>query len=700
MTTQTKVNQSGTNLPESIILAQQTLQIYASVNNALIASFINASILVVVLWPVIDHGILLIWLAAISFVTLARGISAYQYKKAAPPPEKTPIWSRRFIIETWLAALVWGASAIWLFPVDDLARQVFLAFVIGGMAAAAVTNLSHIKLVVYPYLVFTLTPLLIQFFYREAELGVEMGFMITLYLVMLLLAANRNHTNIKQNICLHIESIERERSLQQSERRYETLLETATDAFFLYDLEGKLVDVNQQACRNLGYTRDELLNMSVSDIEIAPEQEMFKQQLWPKLDKGKNLHIEGIHRRKDGTTFPVDISLGLIQMGNDNLFSVLVRDITERKQAEEYIRNSQQRMALHVQSTPLGVIEWDKNFCVTEWNPAAETIFGFKKEEALGRHAKELIIPNDVIDHVDEIWKKLLALENGLRSTNENITRDGNVIVCEWYNTPLINETGEVIAVASLVQDITQQKNAEAALIQAKEEAENANQVKSKFLSNMSHELHTPMNAILGFSQILEFDDTLTQEQKGYVQEIINGGSHLLYLIDEMLDLSRIKTGVLELSLEDCSLNKILDESLSLLKPLATEYDIQLINDISSTSNFTLQVDHNRFKQVMLNLLSNAIKYNTAKGKVTLNCEVMDDNYLRINVIDVGDGLTEQEQQNLFKSFVRIGEYKGIDGVGLGLVISKNLIEKMGGKIGFESEEGKGSCFWVQVSMS
>lgn len=699
MNTDTKTKLSNINIPESTILAQQTLQSYASTYNAIIATFINASILVVVLWPVISHNILLLWLAAISLVSLARGITAYQYKIASPSPEKIPTWTRLLIIETWLAALVWGASSIWLFPADDLTRQVFLAFVIGGMAAAAVTTLSHIKLVIYAYLGFSLIPLLLQFFYQKAELGIEMGFMLTLYLAMLLLAAKRNHTNIKQYICLYLESIEREQSLQQSERRYKTLLETATDAFFLHDLQGKFLDVNQQACRNLGYTRDELLTMSVSDIEVAPDQDKLKQ-LWPTFEKGKNLHIEGVHRRKDGTTFPVDVSLGLVQMYNDSLFSVLVRDVTERKQAEEFIRNSQQRMALHVHNTPLGVIEWDKNFCVTQWNPAAETIFGFTEEEALGRHAKELIIPDNVIEHADKIWQQLLSLESGLRSTNENITKDGNTIICDWYNTPLINEAGEAIAVASLVQDITQQKYAEAALIEAKEEAEYANQAKSKFLSNMSHELHTPMNAILGFSQLLEFDDTLTQEQKNYVQEIINGGSHLLYLIDEMLDLSRIEAGELDLSLEDCSLNKILDESLSLLKPLATEHNIQVINDISSTSNYTLHADYNRFKQVMLNLLSNAIKYNSEKGKVTLNCEVLSNNILRINIIDTGKGLTEQEQQNLFNSFERIGKDKGIEGVGIGLTISKNLIERMGGKIGVESKVEKGSCFWVHVSIS
>lgn len=696
MTVHKDIKKSNTDISELTILSEQTALIYSAINNAMIATFINATILVTVLWPVVEHVLLLIWLTAILLISLSRGITAYFYYKSPASPDNAVYWSRNFLIGSILASLMWCTSAIWLFPVDDLARQVFLAFVIGGMAAAAVTNLSQIKSVVYSYLGLTLFPLAIQFFFNESELGFEMGIMVSLYFVMLLLAANRNHNYIKQNIRLRLESNLKELSLHETEFRYKNLLETATDAFILHDLEGNLVDVNQQACRNLGYSREELLDMKVSDIEVGPDPEMLKQ-IWPKLEKGENVQLEGLHRRKDGTTFPVDVSLGLTIMDNEKFFSVLVRDITERKQAEAYIRDSQQRMALHVKNTPLGVIEWDRNFHVIKWNPAAEKIFGYTKEQAIGRHANEIIIDADEYEDVNNVWQHLLALESGLRNTNENVTKQGNKILCDWYNTPLVNELGEVIAVASLVQDITQQKNVELALIKAKEEAEYANQAKTKFLSNMSHEIRTPMNAILGFSQILKQDDTLTDEQREFAQDIITGGNHLLHLINEILDLSKIESGSFELSLQDCSLNQILEESLSLIKPLANEHGISIIDNISLSTDYTLLVDHNRFNQVLINLLSNAIKYNSKNGKVTLNCELLDNKHLQINIIDEGQGIAEIDQPNLFKSFVRLGNYKGIDGVGIGLVITKNLIERMDGKIGYESLAENGSRFWVQM---
>ena len=334
-----------------IILAEQTSQVYAAVNKAIFATIINSTILTIVLWPVISHKILVIWLTSILLVSIIRSFTTYRYKLASPSPEEVQIWTHRFLLGSIVASTIWGLSSIFLFPTDDLTRQVFLAFVLGGMAAGAITSLSYIKLAVYIYLGFTLVPLAIRFFYSGTELSLAMGTMITIYFVALLQSAKQSHAISTQNISMRIENLEQERTLNKSEQRYKILLDTATDAFFLYDLNGKFLDVNNQACQSLGYTRDELLAMSVSDIGVASDSK-YTNLTWKDLKDGETIQVEGIHTRKDGSTFPVEANLGIIHVGDESLLSVLARDISERKRVDK-MKNEFISTVSHELRTPL-----------------------------------------------------------------------------------------------------------------------------------------------------------------------------------------------------------------------------------------------------------------------------------------------------------------------------------------------------------
>jgi len=263
------------------------------------------------------------------------------------------------------------------------------------------------------------------------------------------------------------------------------------------------------------------------------------------------------------------------------------------------------------------------------------------------------------------------------------------------YALALVDErTGE------LQQALKEGSRLEEAERQARELAESANQSKSEFLSRMSHELRTPLNAVVGFAQLLELDD-LTDTQREEVAQIVKGGRHLLDLINEVLDISRIESGRFAVSAEPVRVAEVLGETLDLVRPLADHHDIELLGDPSRSGQSFVLADRQRLKQVLLNLSANAIKYNRPGGTVGFSCEHTAEGRLRINVADTGPGIRPEHLGLLFSPFERLGaERTDVEGTGLGLSLSRRLAEAMGGTLGVSTELGRGSTFWVDLPVA
>ena len=287
--------------------------------------------------------------------------------------------------------------------------------------------------------------------------------------------------------------------------------------------------------------------------------------------------------------------------------------------------------------------------------------------------------------------------------TGVNIIKQGDL---QYRIT--VNFTGELAVLAKGINDMTssleeaqsKEKLRNEALVKAKQEADRANQAKSLFLSSMSHEMRTPLNAILGFSQLIEIDakDELTKEN---IQEIEHAGKHLLELIDDLLELSLIESDKIRLCIESYNLKEVIDFCLSMVKPSTEKDAIQIDNKIDLLPDIKIQVDDKRIKQIVLNLLSNAIKYNNKNGRVIIDYSIEDEKMLHLSITDTGKGIAPKYHTNLFNHFDRAGqECSNITGSGLGLAISKKLIEKMNGTIGFESTIKEGSRFWIKVPLS
>jgi signal transduction histidine kinase/ActR/RegA family two-component response regulator len=291
------------------------------------------------------------------------------------------------------------------------------------------------------------------------------------------------------------------------------------------------------------------------------------------------------------------------------------------------------------------------------------------------------------------------AEQTGHHDVVHRIVRpDGSVRHVHELAQAETDATGNLVGLTGTVQDITERVEAEQALIAAREEADRASQTKSEFLSSMSHELRTPMNAILGFGQLMEYDDTLPEEHKDSVQEILKAGHHLLELINEVLDLAKVESGHIDMSLEAVNVCAIVKECLNLVGTLAEKRNIQLSH--SGLDGAAVRADCTRLRQVLLNLLSNAIKYNREGGSVHLNIRPRGTDRLRILVTDTGPGIPAARQMELFQPFNRLdAENSGIEGTGIGLTITRRIVEMMGGTVDVESEVGVGSTFWIELPL-
>ena len=319
-------------------------------------------------------------------------------------------------------------------------------------------------------------------------------------------------------------------------------------------------------------------------------------------------------------------------------------------------------------------------------------------------------------DAVNAAYSRSLQTREPYQITHRLLMPDGRIKYVTERSASYFNAEGKPIRSVGTVQDVTELKQAELALkqlneeleqriqqrtellLQAKEEAELANNAKSEFLSRMSHELRTPMNAIMGFAQLLETDQEtpLTTDQADNVREILHAGKHLLELINEVLDLARIETGRIELSMEPVEVLSLIGECMALLQPLTFGRQIELKLDVDDAC--TVQADRLRLRQILLNLLSNAVKYNREKGSVWISCRPAAEDRIRIAVHDSGRGIAAEALPRLFKPFERIeSAYDGIEGAGIGLALSKRLVEAMDGAIGAESVAGEGSTFWVEL---
>jgi PAS domain S-box-containing protein len=525
-----------------------------------------------------------------------------------------------------------------------------------------------------------------------------------------------------------VTEVRREAALLKTGALQDAIFNSANFSSIATDEKGVIQLFNVGAERMLGYTATEVVD-KITPADISDPQEVIArakvlslelatpitpgfEALVFKASRGIEDIYELTYIRKDGSRFPAVVSVTALRDAQGGIIGYLLigTDNTARKQVEaeqklldQRLRDQQFYTRSLIESNIDALMTTDPRGFITDVNQQMEALTGCTRDELIGAPFK------DYFTDPDRAEAGIRRVLSGSKVTDYELTaraRDGKETVVSYNATTFHDRDRKLQGVFAAARDVTERKRFERTLQEnnlelerAKAAAEKANLAKSDFLSSMSHELRSPLNAILGFAQLIKSDSPPpTPAQTASIDQILHAGWYLLELINQILDLAQIESGKLALSREPTSLTEVLQECQAMIEPQAQHRGVKMTFPSSVIPDF-VDADRTRLKQVLINLLSNAIKYNQANGTVVVDCTTTTPERIRISVRDSGAGLPPDMLQQLFQPFNRLGQERGAEeGTGIGLVMSKRLVELMGGLIGVESTVGSGSVFWFELN--
>ena len=484
---------------------------------------------------------------------------------------------------------------------------------------------------------------------------------------------------------------------QMAATRNDAILRTSMDGFWVSDTNGRIRDANPAICELWGYSRDELLTMSIPDIEAAETAADTAAHVADVIQRGSD-RFETRHRRKDGEVLDVEVSAHFLDI-EGGLFFVFTRDITQRKRTEGRLRQTSAEVLDLYDNAPCGYYSLDREGRIVRANGTIMSWLGYSREELIGKHIAE-VEDEASADGFETRFPSFLDTGQLKDLQVTFVRKDGTPLAAMLNATAIRDATGAIAMSRTTAFDITEQKRLMRELEEAVAAAEQANRAKSEFLANMSHEIRTPMNAILGYAQLMQREPQLSSKQRTYLQTINRSGEHLLGLIDDVLDMSKVEAGRVTVEKTVFDIVALVDHVKTMFQNRARGKGLLFDSHVSDPVPRRIVGDERKVSQILINLVGNALKF-TDTGGITIRVRSenrADDVRLAVEVEDTGAGIANDDLERIFGAFERAGQRTSTGGTGLGLAISRRFARLLGGDITVSSEPGRGSVFHFQFS--